>query len=184
MHQAVLILGIFAAVALAFANGAHDISKSIATLIGTGQSDFKRAVVLVSVATAFGGMLAAGWAVKMTLLFTKGMLSPQVEINQMFALAILAGSIGWVFLATRFGLPVSTTHAIIGSVVLTGIYSFGFDQVLWASVTKKVFLPLILSPFVSFGIAYLVYYIVKWTTANGTRMSLNRLHWTSALSSG
>ncbi len=177
-------VGLTAAAGLAFANGANDISKSISTLVGSGESDYKKAVVLTSLAVAAGAVLASAWAVKMTLLFTKGMLSPQVQLNQAFALAILAGAIGWVLLSTRFGLPVSTTHAIVGATLLTGLYAFGFDQILWGSVWHKVALPLILSPFAAFAAAWLAFRFLHWLCRERYCLNCHWAHWASALSSG
>ncbi|MBI4397371.1 MAG: inorganic phosphate transporter [Elusimicrobia bacterium] len=176
--------GLFGGCLLAFSNGANDISKSIATLVGSGEAGYKKAVILVSLAVAAGAVLASAWAVKMTLLFTKGMLSPQVEINQMFALAILAGSIGWVLLATKLGMPVSTTHAIVGSVVLTGLYAFGFQNILWANVTKKVALPLVLSPLIAYGLAFFLFRGLFWLCRKKYCINCHWAHWVSAISSG
>ena len=184
MNTLTLIIGLGGAVALAFANGANDISKSIATLVGSGESDYKRAVIIVALATAAGGVLASAWAVKMTLLFTKGLLAPQAQINQLFALSVLAGSIGWVQVSTRIGMPVSTTHAIIGSVVLTGIYTFGFDQILWASLTHKIILPLLLSPVVAFGLSWAIFHCLYWLCAKKYCLNCHWAHWASAMSSG
>ncbi len=178
-----VIIGLCAAAILAFANGANDISKSIATLVGSGESEYKKAVVVTSLAVAAGAVLASAWAVKMTLLFTKGMLSPQVQLNQAFALAILAGAVGWVLLSTRIGMPVSTTHAIVGATLLTGMYAFGFDQVLWGSVWKKVALPLLLSPIVAFGVAWLVFKGLNWLCREKYCLNCHWAHWASAVSS-
>lgn len=176
--------GLFAAAALAFANGANDISKSIATLVGSGEADYKIAVVLTSLAVAAGAVLASVWAVKMTLLFTSGMLHPQAQLTQVFALAVLAGAIGWVLLATRFGLPVSTTHAIVGSVIFTAVCAFGFDSVSWTGVSKKVLLPLLLSPVLAFGLAYALFQALYWLCRKKYCLSCHRAHWLSAMSSG
>jgi phosphate/sulfate permease len=184
MNSLTLTIGLLGAAALAFANGANDISKSIATLVGSGESSYKRAVVLVALATAAGAILASGWAVKMTLLFTKGMLSPQVQINQAFALSVLAGAIGWVFLSTRIGMPVSTTHAIVGSVVLAGIYTFGFKEILWSSLTHKVLIPLLVSPVAAFGLAWLVFRFLYWLCTKQYCLNCHWAHWASAMSSG
>lgn len=181
--SATIVLGLTAAAALAFANGANDISKSIATLVGSGESGYKKAVVVASLAVAAGAVLASAWAVKMTLLFTKGMLSPQVQLNQAFALAILAGAVGWVLLSTRVGMPVSTTHAIVGATLLTGLYAFGFDQVLWGSVWKKVALPLLLSPVVAFGAAWLLFRGLNWLCRERYCLNCHWAHWASAISS-
>lgn len=182
--NAMTIAGLSAAAVLAFANGANDISKSIATLVGSGESDYKKAVVVTSLAVAAGAVLASAWAVKMTLLFTKGMLSPQVQLNQTFALAILAGAVGWVLLSTRIGMPVSTTHAIVGATLLTGMYAFGIDQVLWSSVWKKVALPLLLSPIAAFGTSWLVFRFLSWLCRERYCLNCHWAHWASAVSSG
>ncbi len=182
--DAVTVLGLTAAAGLAFANGANDISKSIATLVGSGESDYKKAVVVTSLAVAAGAVLASAWAVKMTLLFTKGMLSPQVQLNQAFALAILAGAVGWVLLSARVGMPVSTTHAIVGATLLTGLYAFGFDQVLWGSVWKKVALPLLLSPVAAFAMSWLAFRFLNWLCRERYCLNCHWAHWASAVSSG
>jgi len=178
------ILGMTAAAGLAFANGANDISKSIATLVGSGESDYRKAVVVTSLAVAAGAVLASAWAVKMTLLFTRGLLSPQVQLNQAFALSILGGAVGWVLLAARLGMPVSTTHAIVGATVLTGVYAFGFDEVLWGSVYKKVALPLLLSPLAAFGGSWLTFRFLNWLCRKKYCLNCHWAHWASALSSG
>ena len=177
------ILGMTAAAGLAFANGANDISKSIATLVGSGESGYRKAVVVTSLSVAAGAVLASAWAVKMTLLFTKGMLSPQVQLNQAFALAILGGAVGWVLLAARLGMPVSTTHAIVGATVITGVYAFGFGEVLWASVLGKVALPLLLSPLAAFGGSWLAFRFLNWLCRKRYCLNCHWAHWASAVSS-
>lgn len=180
----VTALGLAGAALLAFANGANDISKSIATLVGSGEAGYRKSVVVVSLAAGLGSALASAWAVKMTLLFGSGMLSPQARVNQAFALAILAGAIGWLLISTRAGLPVSTTHAIVGSTVLTGLYAFGFDNVLWASVLKKVALPLLLSPILAFGLSSLIFRFLFWLCRRKYCLNCHWAHWMSAVSSG
>lgn len=180
----IALLGIGATMLLAFGSGANDISKSVATLVGSGETNYKKAVILTSLAVACGAIMASAWAIKMTLLFTQGILASHVVINQLFALAVLGGSIGWILLSTKLGLPVSTTHAIVGSVVLTGIYAFGFDQVAWASATKKIVLPLLLSPIVAFGLTSLIFRFLFWLCRQQYCLNCHWAHWISALSSG
>lgn len=176
--------GLVAAAVLAFVNGANDISKSIATLVGSGESSYKRAVVLSALATAAGAVLSSAWAVKMTLLFTHGMLSPQVRVNQLFAMAVLAGAILWVAFASRFGLPVSTTHAIVGSVILTGVYAFGFNQVFWSSVMSKVAVPLLVSPLLALALSALLFRGLFWLCRRRYCLNCRWAHWMSAMSGG
>jgi PiT family inorganic phosphate transporter len=179
-----IVWGLIGVALLAFANGANDISKSIATLVGTGETNYKKAVVLTSFAVAAGTVMASAWAVKMTMLFTKGMLAPEVQINQLFALSVLAGSVGWVLLATRFKMPVSTTHAIVGSVILAGVNGFGFNGVLWGRVLGKVALPLLLSPVAAYGAAFLAYQGLYWLCRQKYCLNCHWAHWASCLTSG
>jgi phosphate/sulfate permease len=182
--DSIVFLGLGGAALLAFANGANDISKSIATLVGSGESGYRKAVALTSLAVAAGAVMASAWAVKMTLLFTKGLLAPQVQINQLFALSVLAGAVGWVLLATRFKLPVSTTHAIVGSVVTAGLYAFGFDGVLWGKVTRKVALPLLLSPVAAYALSVAAYRFLHWLCRRKYCLNCHWAHWASCLASG
>jgi inorganic phosphate transporter, PiT family len=134
------------ALALAFSNGANDVSKGIATLVGTGVSDEKTAVVWGASWTVAGGLLAAWAAQGLVATFSgKGFLASPIP-GTAFLASVAAGAIGWVVLASRTGLPVSTTHAIAGALAGAGIVAQGARSLHWAFLAKKVALPLALSP--------------------------------------
>src|SRR3954449_11248997 len=100
---------------LAFANGSNDNSKGVATLVGFGAAKQLQALVYATIATAIGGIVSfflAGGLLKGfsgNWLFENG-----IVLDQRFYIAVLVGACGWVFLATKTGMPVSTTHAIVG----------------------------------------------------------------------
>ncbi len=134
---------------LAFANGSNDVSKGIATLVGSGVTDYRRAIAWGAVWTAIGGLLGAVFAGAMLSTFGKGLLASGTTPAFAGALAALIGAAGWVLLATRTGFPVSTTHAIVGSLVGVAGFAYGVDSVKWSALGAKVLLPLLVSPFAS-----------------------------------
>ncbi|HWP65133.1 MAG TPA: inorganic phosphate transporter [Candidatus Limnocylindria bacterium] len=141
----VLIVG----AVLAYANGSNDVSKGIATLVGSGVTDYRRAIAWGTAWTAVGGLLGAVLAGAMLSTFGTGLLSPGTTPTYAGALAALIGAGGWVLVATWKGLPVSTTHAIIGSLVGVATLAYGTEAVRWSSLGGKVVLPLLASPIIS-----------------------------------
>ena len=140
---------------LAYANGANDVSKGVATLVGSGVSAYRRAIVWGAVWTGLGGGAASVLGGAMLTTFGQGILAPGVTPSLAAAGASLAGAGTWVLLATRWSLPVSTTHALIGAVVGSGIGAYGVAGVAWSGLAGKVALPLIVSPFAAFALTRL-----------------------------
>jgi PiT family inorganic phosphate transporter len=135
---------------VAFANGANDVSKGVATLVGSGVTDYRRAIAWGTAFTAAGGLLAAFLAGAMLSTFGKGFVAPEVTPTFAAALATLAGAAGWVGIATRTGLPVSTTHALVGALTGVAAAAYGVGSVQWSALGGKVFLPLLASPLAAF----------------------------------
>ncbi len=142
---------------LSYANGSNDISKGIATLVGSGVTDYKKAILWGIFWTAIGSLLSAMFSVNMVKTFGNGLVLNDIFKNANFVLSVLIGASGWVILASRIGMPVSTTHAIVGSIVGAGIASIGWNGIMLDSVLKKIFLPLILSPLLSFSLTFILF---------------------------
>jgi PiT family inorganic phosphate transporter len=142
---------------LAYANGANDVSKGIATLVGSGVSNFRTAVVWGTVWTIAGGLIAAFASQRLVATFSgKGFLATPVP-GARFLAAVAAGAIAWVLFATRTGLPVSTTHAIAGALAGAGIVAQGAAALHWEFLAKRVALPLGLSPLLSVALVSAVF---------------------------
>jgi PiT family inorganic phosphate transporter len=137
---------------LAFANGANDVSKGIATLVGSGTTQYRAAVLWGTVWTVAGSLAAAVASQGLVATFSgKGLLAnPSSESG--FLLAVACGAIAWLAIATLTGLPVSTTHSLTGALCGAGIMAAGVDGVVWTGVARKVALPLALSPLLSLGL--------------------------------
>lgn len=173
--------GLVLMVALAYANGANDVSKAIATLVGSGVTNYHRAIAWGSLCTVLGSLASAAVAAKLIGTFTSSFLASGVQQTEVFALAILVGAILWVAVATRTGLPVSTTHAITGALVTAGAFAYGTGSVRWASLVRTV----ALSPLLALAVALVVSYVVRFTLArllprSGAGHALNELHWLSS----
>lgn len=144
------ILFVFAiGIAIAYVNGANDVSKGIATLVGSGVTNLRRAVLWGALWTGIGGVTAAFLAHAMLQTFGKGLLGRDVHATLGAAVAMIAGAALWIAFATLKGLPVSTTHGIVGSVTGVASVAYGLHGVNWSALGSKIFLPLLLSPFVS-----------------------------------
>ncbi|HEY3131562.1 MAG TPA: anion permease [Acidobacteriota bacterium] len=144
-----VILVFLIGLTIAYANGANDVAKGIATLVGSGMTNSRRAIAWGTFWTGIGGLAGAFFAGAMVKTFGKGLLAPGVRPTVATAVAVICGAAFWIGIATRRGLPVSTTHAIVGSVVGVALLAFGPAGMNWSSLTAKIVLPLLLSPAVA-----------------------------------
>lgn len=142
--------------------GANDLANAMGTSVGSGALTMNQAVVVSMLANMAGAVLAGG---HVTNTIRKGMIdpnllagSPEKLLLGMFA-ALLAAGI-WVHLATRFGMPVSTTHSIVGAVVGFGVVAVGFGGVSWSKVLAIV-LSWVISPFAGAVIGGGVYLFIR-----------------------
>jgi PiT family inorganic phosphate transporter len=154
------VLTFFLILVLAFANGANDVSKAIATLVGSGVTDYRTAKAWGTFWTMVGAAIAAFVAAAMVKTFSGGFYQPDLAIPFSLAPAILSGTGVWVLFASVAGLPVSTTHALTGSLIGGGLLVFGVDGLIWATVSKKIVLPLLLSPLLALGLSFFLYPLI------------------------
>ena len=142
--------------------GANDLANAMGTSVGSGALTIRRAVIISIVANLLGAVLAGG---HVTNTISKGMINPDLLAGApdklmlgMFA-ALLASGI-WVHLATVFGMPVSTTHSIVGAVVGFGMLSVGIDAISWGKIIT-IAISWIVSPLSGAIIAGGIYYLIR-----------------------
>tara|TARA_R110000868_G_scaffold132380_3_gene343226 strand:- start:46672 stop:47808 length:1137 start_codon:yes stop_codon:yes gene_type:complete len=154
----VILLSLFiAALFLAYANGANDNFKGVATLYGSKTTSYKNALIWTSLTTAIGSLLALYFANELIIVFKgKGLVPEEVIQLQSFPLAVGLAAALTVMLATVLNLPVSTTHALIGALSGAGWIASEVG-INWGQVSEKFFLPLIAGPLLSLVLAYLIY---------------------------
>ena len=159
---AILMTGLL----LAYANGANDNFKGVATLFGSGTTDRHRALAWATVTTLLGSLCAIWLAGELLERFGgKGIVSDALTAEPAFAIAVAIGAGLTVLLATRFGMPISTTHALVGA--LTGAAFASGSSVQWSTLTGKFFVPLLLSPVIALVGTVMLYPTFRWI-----RMSL------------
>lgn len=148
-------------VALAYANGTNDVSKAIATLVGSGVTNYRMAILWGTAWTVVGAGISALVASAMVRTFSQGLIQSDSIPPPALAQAVLTGSILWVLAASRTGLPVSTTHALTGAITGAGLVAFGGHGIIWPAILNKIVLPLLLSPILALSLSLLLYPAVR-----------------------
>lgn len=159
------LLALLLVMALAYANGTNDVSKAIATLVGSGVTDYRTAIIWGTIWTVAGAGLSALVASAMLKTFSAGFIQPGITITTTLAPAVLVGAMGWVLVASRTGLPVSTTHALTGALVGAGLMSIGGQGLAWPAIAGKIGLPLLLSPVLALMVSFLLHPVVRFVAA-------------------
>jgi PiT family inorganic phosphate transporter len=143
-----LVLVVVTALGFDFTNGFHDTANAMATSIATGALPPKIAVALSGVLNLVGAFLSLSVAATIA----SGLVDTHfVTLTVVFA--GLVGGITWNLLTWYFGIPSSSSHALIGGVVGSTIAAAGGHAVLWHDLFEKVIIPAGLSPVIAGGIA-------------------------------
>jgi PiT family inorganic phosphate transporter len=153
----ILILLFLAALFLAYSNGANDNFKGVATLFGSGTTNYKRAISWATYTTAAGSLAAIFLASSLVKNFSgKGLVPDSLIQSPEFAISIALGAALTVFLATKVGMPISTTHSLVGALFGSGLLavgsSFNFEK-----LGNTFLMPLILSPLMAAVLSLLAY---------------------------
>ena len=152
---------------IAFANGANDNFKGVATLFGSGTTKYKGALLWATLTTFLGSLTAFFFSSKLIKTFSgKGLVPSELVLDPNFLIAVILGAGLTVFFTARFGIPISTTHSLTGALVGAGFAAIGFDLA-FGVLGKNFFYPLFLSPFLAVGITAIIYTFVKWVKKMG-----------------
>lgn len=160
------LLALLLVMAMAYANGANDVSKAIATLVGSGVTDYRTAILWGTAWTVAGACFSAFVASAMLKTFSAGLIQPGIATPPALASAILIGAMGWVLVASRTGLPVSTTHALTGALVGAALISIGSQGLAWPAIVGKIGLPLLLSPVLALALSVLFHPLIRRVAAS------------------
>ena len=156
----ILILAVSAGVLLAFANGANDNFKGVATLYGSGTTSYRRALIWATLTTACGSLLAVWLAGELLKRFSgKGIIPDEVVTQGEFGIAIALAAGLTVMLASRLGFPISTTHALVGAMI--GAASASHAAVNWQVLNSTLVAPLLLSPLIAIAATFAIYPVFR-----------------------
>ena len=143
----VIIIG--ATLFVAFANGANDNFKGVATLYGSGTTNYRKALAWATITTFAGSLTAVFLATRLVSTFQgKGLVPDSLLQSEPFLAAVILGAALTVILATLVGIPISTTHSLTGALVGSGLVAAG-QQLGFQTMWIGFFLPLIVSPWLA-----------------------------------
>ncbi len=147
---------------MAWGIGANDVANAMATSVGSKALTLKQAVIVAAIFEFAGAFLAGG---QVTSTIRKGIIdadllvgTPELLIFGMLA-ALLAAGI-WLLIATKYGLPVSTTHSIVGAIVGFAAVGIGIEAVKWGKV-GSIAASWVVSPVIAGTLAYALFRSVQ-----------------------
>ena len=156
----VLITGVLLAAGffVGWTIGANDAANCIGTVVGSGLSSYKRAIILMAIFVFLGAALQGHHVMKT---IGKGIIKTELPDLAIFVALLSAGV--FVTLATFLGLPTSTSQAIVGGVAGVGIAALGFHSThIQFSVLKKILLCWVLCPMLTMALSAALYVIVNF----------------------
>jgi phosphate/sulfate permease len=159
MDTAFLALLVIVAVALAFdyTNGFHDAANAIAVAVSTKALTPRVALALAAVMNLVGALIST----KVAATVGSGIIDPPTGSEGLqIVFAALVGAIAWNLITWYFGLPSSSSHALIGGLV--GAALAAAETVQWSGILDKVVIPMVLSPLIGFGLGYLFMLAILW----------------------
>src|SRR5256884_6479396 len=169
MNDVLLVVVVAIALGFDFTNGFHDTANAIATSVGTRAVTPRVAVVIASVANLAGAFVTTAVAKNVA----KGIIDANLATLHTL-LAALLGAIAWNLLTWWFGLPSSSSHALIGGLVGAALAQSGENGVLWHGLAHKVVLPALLAPLIAFAGAFILLVALYWVFRRITRCVANR----------
>jgi PiT family inorganic phosphate transporter len=154
----VLIGLILVALLFDFLNGLHDAANSIATIVSTR---VLRPQYAVAWAAFFNFIAFLFFGLHVADTVGRGIISAAV-VDPQVIFGALIGAISWNLITWYFGIPSSSSHALIGGLIGAGVAKAGLDSIVWSGVIKTAS-AIVLSPMTGFFLALVLVLIVSWT---------------------
>jgi len=170
VELAVVIAVVVVALIFDYTNGFHDAANAIATSVSTRALTPRIALLLAAGMNFLGAFLGT----KVAETVGSGIIeAPEQSVSGLVVvMSGLLGAIAWNLITWYFGLPSSSSHALIGGLIGAGLA--GGVTVQWAGIVDKVVLPMILSPLVGFSLAGLLMLGILWAFRRGHPGPVNR----------
>lgn len=154
-----ILLILITVLVLAFANGANDNSKGVATLVGGRTMSLKPALSFATIATLAGSVCALLLAGGLIAKFSgKGLVDVSVLSTERFMACVGCAAALTVLLATRLGIPVSTTHALVGGIVGVGLSAGSLNA---SAIVQAFAVPLLVSPVLALVLSAIAYVLFR-----------------------
>jgi PiT family inorganic phosphate transporter len=164
----ILVLVVLAALAFDYINGFHDAANAVATVVSTGVLPLRTAILLAALLNFVGAL--TGTAVAATI--GKGLIEPSA-VTQVVVLAALLGATVWNLVTWYFGIPSSSSHALVGGLVGAASAHAG-GRSLRRDGLLSVIESLVVSPLVGFALGFVLMIAILW---GFRRRSPRRMSW-------
>jgi PiT family inorganic phosphate transporter len=152
-----ITLILLATLFVAYSNGANDNFKGVATLFGSGTTNYQVALWWATITTFAGSVCAYFIAQGLIGTFSgKGLVPDSFLADPAFLTAVILGAGVTVFLAAKTGIPISTTHSLMGALIGAGLMAVG-GKLSFTTLGKSFFAPLLISPFLALALALVLY---------------------------
>ena len=160
MATALLILALTAF--LAYANGANDNFKGVATLLGSGTAGYGPTLAWGTVTTFAGSMTALLFSQRLIAVFSgKGLVADELVGSASFVAVVAFAAAGTVLQATWLSFPISTTHALMGALVGAGL-AMAHSEIHLAVLGRTFLMPLLLTPVAAMALTGILYPSLRW----------------------
>jgi len=169
LNDVLLVVVVVVALGFDFTNGFHDTANAVATSVSTRALSPRLAVLTASAANLAGAFVTT--AVAKTV--GKGIIDSNLATTKT-VLAALIGAIAWNLLTWWFGLPSSSSHALIGGLVGAALVQSGSNGVLWHGLAHRVVVPALVAPALAFGLAFVLLIAIYWVFVRVTPGAANR----------
>jgi inorganic phosphate transporter, PiT family len=153
----ILVIVVGTAVAFDFTNGFHDTANVVATAISTRAISPRAAVAIASLLNFVGAFIS----LKVAATVAQGFVDSSA-ITPTVVFAGLIGAIAWNLITWYYGLPSSSSHALIGGLVGSVIVAQGFAAVNGEGLLSKLIVPAIVAPLVAFAVAGIAILLIYW----------------------
>jgi PiT family inorganic phosphate transporter len=163
-----VITVVVVALSFDYTNGFHDAANAIATSVSTRALTPRAALGLAAIMNFAGAFLGQEIANTVSEVITP----PSGDEGLVVIIAALLGAIGWNLTTWYFGLPSSSSHALIGGLV--GAALAAGTTIHWGAIKEKVLIPMVLSPIVGFIVAFLVMLAILWIFKSRNPSKVNR----------
>lgn len=163
-----LVMVIAAALLFDYVNGFHDTANAIATCVSTRAMSVKTAIIMAAVLNFTGAMIST----RVASTIGKDIVDPG-NVTQMVVLAGIIGAIIWDLITWYYGLPSSSSHAIIGGIMGAVIAHTGMATLHWKGL-EKIILALVISPVIGTTLGFFFMVVMMWCFRNSSPYTLNK----------
>jgi len=165
-----LLLTLALSLGYAYTNGFHDTANAIATSVSTRALSPRVAVLMAAVANLIGSL----YSTEVAKTVGKGIVDVTGGVSLELVFAAVFGAVAWNLITWYFGIPSSSSHALVGGLVGAGLVEGGGGMVQWGQLVTKVIIPMISSPIAGFIVAFFVMTGLMWLVRRWKPTRVNR----------